>query len=221
VPPARQAHGNAPSLCYERRPLARIAHLHPGVGLVALRRSGSLVPLPMSEIGPKRRFAAPQRHVSNWGQSGHAWCMLETTQLTCFVFSCSPNKTATGHGGSVTLAIMHSRHASSRPRSATPAASTNAAAPRHCAPRWRWPSSVQPKDELLSAGDAGVEQITLQHGVVLRHSWNHCRTPSGRADAPDHAGREVLLDAVGRGRGRRSQKRLELLAVRPIVDPFA
>ena len=44
----------------------------------------------------------------------------------------------------------------------------------------------------------------------------------GRADAPDHAGREVLLDAVGRGRGRCAQEpRLELLAVGPIVDPFA
>ena len=44
----------------------------------------------------------------------------------------------------------------------------------------------------------------------------------GRPDAPDHAGREVLLDAVGRGRGRCAQEpRLELLAVCPIVDPFA
>jgi hypothetical protein len=44
----------------------------------------------------------------------------------------------------------------------------------------------------------------------------------GRADAPDHAGREVLFDAVGRGRGRCAQEpRLELLAVCPIVDPFA
>jgi len=44
----------------------------------------------------------------------------------------------------------------------------------------------------------------------------------GRADAPDHAGREVLLNAVGRGRGRCAQEpRLELLAVGSIVDPFA
>src|SRR6476660_8853790 len=44
----------------------------------------------------------------------------------------------------------------------------------------------------------------------------------GRANASDHAGREVLLDAVGRGRGRCPQEpRLELLAVRSIVDPFA
>ena len=44
----------------------------------------------------------------------------------------------------------------------------------------------------------------------------------GRADAPDHAGREVLLDAVGRGRRRCAQEpRLELLAMCPIVDPFA
>jgi hypothetical protein len=43
-----------------------------------------------------------------------------------------------------------------------------------------------------------------------------------RANTPDHAGREVLLDAVGRGRGRCAQEpRLELLAVCPIVDPFA
>ena len=43
----------------------------------------------------------------------------------------------------------------------------------------------------------------------------------GRANAPDHAGREVLLDAVGRGRGRCAQEpRLELLAVCSIVDPF-
>jgi hypothetical protein len=39
---------------------------------------------------------------------------------------------------------------------------------------------------------------------------------------PDHAGGKVLLDAVGRGRGRGAQEpRLELLAVGPIVDPFA
>ena len=44
----------------------------------------------------------------------------------------------------------------------------------------------------------------------------------GRADAPDHAGRQILLYAVGRGRGRCAQEpRLELLAVCPIVDPFA
>src|SRR6266446_10562962 len=41
----------------------------------------------------------------------------------------------------------------------------------------------------------------------------------GRADAPDHAGREVLLDAIGRGRGRCAQeRRFELLAVCPIID---
>jgi hypothetical protein len=28
-------------------------------------------------------------------------------------------------------------------------------------------------DQPLAAGDAGVEQITLQHGVVLRHDGNH------------------------------------------------
>ena len=43
----------------------------------------------------------------------------------------------------------------------------------------------------------------------------------GRADASNHAGGEVLLDAVGRGRGRCAQEpRLELLAVCSIVDPF-
>ena len=41
-------------------------------------------------------------------------------------------------------------------------------------------------------------------------------------NAPDHAGREVLLDAVGRGRGRRAEEpRFELLAVGAVVDPFA
>jgi hypothetical protein len=44
----------------------------------------------------------------------------------------------------------------------------------------------------------------------------------GRADAPDHSGRQVLLDAIGRGRRRCSREpRFELMAVRPIVDPFA
>ena len=43
-----------------------------------------------------------------------------------------------------------------------------------------------------------------------------------RADAPDHAGREVLLDTVGRSRGRRAQEaRSELLAVCAVIDPFA
>ena len=43
-----------------------------------------------------------------------------------------------------------------------------------------------------------------------------------RAHAADHAGREVLLDAVGRSRGRGAQEpRLELLAVGAVVDPFA
>ena len=43
-----------------------------------------------------------------------------------------------------------------------------------------------------------------------------------RANAADHAGREVLLDAVDRGRGRGAQEpRLELLAVGAVVDPFA
>ena len=43
-----------------------------------------------------------------------------------------------------------------------------------------------------------------------------------RANASDHARREVLLDAVGRGRGRCAQKTsFELLAVGAVVDPFA
>ena len=43
-----------------------------------------------------------------------------------------------------------------------------------------------------------------------------------RADTPDHAGREVLLDAVNRSRRRgASEARFELLAVGAIVDPFA
>ena len=43
-----------------------------------------------------------------------------------------------------------------------------------------------------------------------------------RADAADHAGGEILLDAVGRGRGRAAQKAgLELLAMGAVVDPFA
>ena len=43
-----------------------------------------------------------------------------------------------------------------------------------------------------------------------------------QAMAADHARREVLLDAVGRGRGRGAQEaRFELLAVGAVVDPFA
>ena len=43
-----------------------------------------------------------------------------------------------------------------------------------------------------------------------------------RADALDHAGGEVLLDALGRGRRRRAQEiGAELHAVRPVVDPPA
>ena len=42
-----------------------------------------------------------------------------------------------------------------------------------------------------------------------------------RADAADHAGREILLDAVDRGRRRCAQEPgLELLAVGAIVHPF-
>ena len=43
-----------------------------------------------------------------------------------------------------------------------------------------------------------------------------------RADAPDHAGGKVLLDAFDRRRRRGAQEaRLELLAVGAVVDPFA
>ena len=43
-----------------------------------------------------------------------------------------------------------------------------------------------------------------------------------RANTADHAGREVLLDAVGRIGERGTEKsRLELLAVGAVVDPFA
>src|SRR5262245_42428687 len=44
----------------------------------------------------------------------------------------------------------------------------------------------------------------------------------GRANASDHAGRKVFLDALGGGRRRCAQEpRLELLSVCSIVDPFA
>ena len=43
-----------------------------------------------------------------------------------------------------------------------------------------------------------------------------------RADALDHAGGKVLLDALGGGRRRRAQEvGAELHAVRPVVDPPA
>ena len=43
-----------------------------------------------------------------------------------------------------------------------------------------------------------------------------------RADAPDHAGAEILLDALDRGRlGGAHEARLELLAVGAVVDPLA
>jgi hypothetical protein len=48
-----------------------------------------------NKIGPKRRFAAPQRYVGNWGYSGPVWCMLEKMQLTCSPLSRSPNEAAT------------------------------------------------------------------------------------------------------------------------------
>jgi len=28
-------------------------------------------------------------------------------------------------------------------------------------------------NQLLAAGDAGIEEISLQHGVMLGHDWNH------------------------------------------------
>ena len=43
-----------------------------------------------------------------------------------------------------------------------------------------------------------------------------------RADAADHAGAEILLDAFDRGRRRGAHEaRLELLAMGAVVDPFA
>ena len=43
-----------------------------------------------------------------------------------------------------------------------------------------------------------------------------------RADAPDHAGAEILLDALDRGRlGGAHEARLELLTVGAVVDPLA
>ena len=50
----------------------------------------------------------------------------------------------------------------------------------------------------------------------------HQRLGVDRADALDHAGREVLLDALGGGGWRRAEEvRPELHTVRPIVDPPA
>src|SRR5262249_22251225 len=43
-----------------------------------------------------------------------------------------------------------------------------------------------------------------------------------RSHAPDHAGREVFFDAVGRSWRRCAQEaRLELLAMGAVIDPFA
>ena len=43
-----------------------------------------------------------------------------------------------------------------------------------------------------------------------------------RADAADHPGTEILLDAFGRGRRRGAHEaRFELLAMGAVVDPFA
>src|SRR5580704_4615690 len=50
------------------------------------------------------------------------------------------------------------------------------------------------------------------------------RTSSWRkpGQPPDHAGREVLLDALGRSRGRCPQELgFELLAMGAVIDPFA
>jgi transposase-like protein len=45
--------------------------------------------------------------------------------------------------------------------------STTVAGPTRCAPRWRRLLLADQHDEPLAAGDAGVEQVPLQHGVVL------------------------------------------------------
>jgi hypothetical protein len=70
-----------------------------------------------------------------------------------------------------------------------------------------------------SRSRSGVASIMSKHLLAERAQ----QLPGvGRPDAPDHSGRQVLLNAVGRCRGRCAQEpRLELLAVCSIVDPFA
>ena len=76
------------------------------------------------------------------------------------------------------FAYIHSRPSSYRRRQtflmpATRSISTTAVAPKRCEPRWRRPSSGRPARPALAAGDAGVEQVSLQHGVMLRHHRDH------------------------------------------------
>src|SRR5271170_7466354 len=59
---------------------------------------------------------------------------------------------------------------------ATRRASTNVVGPRRCEPRSRWPSFVDEHHESLATSDAGVKQISVQHGVMLgQHRNNHRR----------------------------------------------
>ena len=79
--------------------------------------------------------------------------MLETMQLTCFVFSCSPNKTATDMVARCTQ-VTH-RDVRAQP----PPASTNSSSVAHGDSDSFLLSDQH--DQSLAAGDAGVEQITL------------------------------------------------------------
>ena len=74
--------------------------------------------------------------------------------------------------------------------------------------------------------DAGHLAQALRFGLDdVEHPLAECldQLPGvDRADAADHAGGEILLDAIGRGRSRAAQKAgFELLAVGAVVDPFA
>ena len=81
-----------------------------------------------------------------------------------------------------------------------------------------------------AAGPHGPDAVNLTQSVRRRlNNVKHLlaegaqKLPGvGRTDAPDHSGRQVLLYAVGRGRGRCAQEpRLELLTVCSIIDPYA
>jgi hypothetical protein len=52
--------------------------------------------------------------------------------------------------------------------------STSVVDPKRCEPRSRWPSSDRQGPR--AAGDAGVEEVSLQHGIMLGrnadyHGW--------------------------------------------------
>src|ERR1700730_6685969 len=63
-----------------------------------------------------------------------------------------------------------------------------------------------PLVELLASSDAGIEQISLQHGVVLRHDW-------------DHHGRIFRALAFVDGRGVGRNQRVEF--AKPVSDAAA